>query len=170
MVFQWLWVSRVLTACSSAPRLPARPQLTVNGKWEGPHVFVVRLRDDHGGLMPGVRVADNGPKQGLLGVDNGQCWFDHVRVPRDALLDRFSQVRRHAACPAAWRRRSCRPAGRQARGRGKQAAELVLWAWHGVPPRLPSAELLQPLPSIMLRPHACLRPAGGRLWALPLLH
>lgn len=67
-------------------------QLTVNGKWEGPHVFVVRLRDDHGGLMPGVRVADNGPKQGLLGVDNGQCWFDHVRVPRDALLDRFSQV------------------------------------------------------------------------------
>jgi alkylation response protein AidB-like acyl-CoA dehydrogenase len=29
-------------------------QLTVNGKWEGPHVFVVRLRDDAGNLAPGA--------------------------------------------------------------------------------------------------------------------
>jgi len=35
-------------------------------------VFVVRLRDDAGNFMPGVRCGDNGPKQGLLGVDNGQ--------------------------------------------------------------------------------------------------
>ncbi len=26
------------------------------------------------------------------GVDNGQLWFDHVRVPRDALLDAFASV------------------------------------------------------------------------------
>lgn len=31
---------------------------------------------------------DQGPKQGLNGVDNGQLWFDNVRVPRDALLDK----------------------------------------------------------------------------------
>jgi len=37
-------------------------QLTVRGKWEGPHVFVVRLRDDSGKPMPGVRIQDNGPK------------------------------------------------------------------------------------------------------------
>jgi alkylation response protein AidB-like acyl-CoA dehydrogenase len=55
-------------------------------------VFVVRLRDDTGSPWPGVRIADNGPKQGLLGVDNGQFWLNNVRVPRDALLDRFSQV------------------------------------------------------------------------------
>ncbi|KAL4857436.1 Acyl-coenzyme A oxidase 3 [Chlorella vulgaris] len=67
-------------------------QLTVNGEWQGPHVFVVRLRDDSGGVWPGVRIADNGPKQGLLGVDNGQFWLNHLRVPRDALLDRYSQV------------------------------------------------------------------------------
>lgn len=67
-------------------------QLTINGRWQGPHVFIVRLRDDSGAHMPGVRTADNGPKQGLNGVDNGQIWFDHVRVPRDALLDRFAQV------------------------------------------------------------------------------
>ncbi|PSC76022.1 acyl-oxidase [Micractinium conductrix] len=67
-------------------------QLTVDGKWEGPHVFVVRLRDDAGNFMPGVRCGDNGPKQGLLGVDNGQIWLNNVRVPRDGLLDRFAQV------------------------------------------------------------------------------
>ena len=39
-------------------------QLTVRGKWEGPHVFVVRLRDDQGKIMPGVRILDNGPKVG----------------------------------------------------------------------------------------------------------
>ena len=39
-------------------------QLTVRGKWEGPHVFVVRLRDDQGRTMPGVRILDNGAKVG----------------------------------------------------------------------------------------------------------
>ncbi|CAK0741867.1 hypothetical protein CVIRNUC_001356 [Coccomyxa viridis] len=67
-------------------------QLTVRGKWEGPHVFVVRIRDDSGRPTPGVRILDNGPKAGLNGVDNGQLWFDHVRVPRDALLDRYASV------------------------------------------------------------------------------
>jgi acyl-CoA oxidase len=57
-------------------------QLTVAGKWEGPHVFVVRIRDDNLGPLPGVRIRDCGPKMGLNGVDNGQLWFDHVRVPR----------------------------------------------------------------------------------------
>lgn len=67
-------------------------QLTIDGKWEGPHVFVVRLRDDDGVIMPGVRIKDNGPKMGLNGVDNGQIWFDNVRVSRDALLDAFATV------------------------------------------------------------------------------
>ncbi len=25
-------------------------------------------------------------------MDNGQIWFDHVRVPRDALLDRYASI------------------------------------------------------------------------------
>jgi acyl-CoA oxidase len=33
-----------------------------------------------------------GPKQGLNGVDNGQLWFDHVRVPRESLLDAYGSV------------------------------------------------------------------------------
>ncbi len=30
---------------------------------------------------------------GLNGVDNGRLWFDNVRVPRDALLNRYGEVR-----------------------------------------------------------------------------
>lgn len=67
-------------------------QLTIQGVWEGPHVFVVRLRDDAGNILPGVRIKDNGPKQGLNGVDNGQIWFDHYKVPRDSLLDKYASV------------------------------------------------------------------------------
>lgn len=67
-------------------------QLTVGGKYQGPHVFVVRLRDDRGAVCPGVRIADNGPKMGLNGVDNGRIWFDQVRVPLDSLLDRYASV------------------------------------------------------------------------------
>lgn len=67
-------------------------QLTVGGKWEGPHIFVVRIRDDAGNIMPGIRIRDNGPKMGLNGVDNGQMWFNSVRVPRDNMLDKFASV------------------------------------------------------------------------------
>jgi alkylation response protein AidB-like acyl-CoA dehydrogenase len=37
-------------------------QLTVAGVWQGPHVFMVRIRDDQLRLMPGVRIKDHGPK------------------------------------------------------------------------------------------------------------
>ena len=40
----------------------------------------------------GVRIEDDGPKMGLNGVDNGRIWFDGVRVPRTALLNRFADV------------------------------------------------------------------------------
>jgi acyl-CoA oxidase len=61
-----------------------------------------------------VRLADNGHKTGLLGVDNGRMWFDGaraasalgrpeltaggragVRVPREALLNRYADVDEH---------------------------------------------------------------------------
>ena len=45
-----------------------------------------------GPAAPGVTIQDCGAKEGLNGVDNGRIWFDNVRVPRDALLDRFAQV------------------------------------------------------------------------------
>jgi acyl-CoA oxidase len=39
-----------------------------------------------------VRIEDCGHKGGLNGVDNGRLWFDDVRVPREALLDRYGSV------------------------------------------------------------------------------
>lgn len=67
-------------------------QLVVDGARHGVHALLVPIRDGDGKLCPGVRIADCGPKMGLDGVDNGQIWFDRVRVPRDNLLDRFAQV------------------------------------------------------------------------------
>ncbi|MCX5071438.1 acyl-CoA dehydrogenase family protein [Streptomyces sp. NPDC054949] len=66
-------------------------QLEVDGRSRGVHAFVVPLRVD-GRTAPGVRIEDDGRKMGLNGVDNGRIWFDGVRVPREALLNRFAEV------------------------------------------------------------------------------
>ncbi|GGZ70564.1 acyl-CoA oxidase [Streptomyces subrutilus] len=66
-------------------------QLEVGGRSRGVHAFVVPLRID-GATAPGVRIEDDGRKMGLNGVDNGRIWFDGVRVPREALLNRFADV------------------------------------------------------------------------------
>jgi acyl-CoA oxidase len=67
-------------------------QLVTGGVSRGVHAVLVPLRDDAGKPLPGIRIEDCGRKAGLNGVDNGRLWFDHVRVPREALLDRFGQV------------------------------------------------------------------------------
>ncbi|MYY82567.1 MULTISPECIES: acyl-CoA dehydrogenase [unclassified Streptomyces] len=66
-------------------------QLEVGGEHKGVHAFVVPVREN-GAVAPGVRIEDDGRKMGLNGVDNGRIWFDGVRVPREALLDRFADV------------------------------------------------------------------------------
>ncbi|MFS3127368.1 acyl-CoA dehydrogenase [Nocardioides sp. Bht2] len=66
-------------------------QLVVGEESHGVHAFVVPIRDGET-VLPGVRVADCGLKMGLNGVDNGRLWFDDVRVPRTALLNRFADV------------------------------------------------------------------------------
>ena len=58
----------------------------------GVHAFMVPIRDDEGHAAPGVVIEDCGPKAGLNGVDNGRLAFEHVRVPREALLNRFGDV------------------------------------------------------------------------------
>jgi len=67
--------------------------VTPDGRERGPHAFVVALRcpETHAPL-PGVTVGDIGPKFGYNGVDNGFMRFDHVRVPRDAMLMRYASV------------------------------------------------------------------------------
>ncbi|MFP3961543.1 acyl-CoA dehydrogenase [Actinomadura fulvescens] len=67
-------------------------QLIVNGESHGVHALLVPIRDERGRPCPGVRIEDCGHKGGLNGVDNGRLYFDHVRVPREALLNRFGDV------------------------------------------------------------------------------
>src|ERR671919_661526 len=67
-------------------------QLIVGGENRGVHALLVPLRDEGGAVLPGVEIEDCGPKLGLDGVDNGRIRFDNVRVPREALLDRYAQV------------------------------------------------------------------------------
>lgn len=68
-------------------------QLYVDGICHGIHPFLVRVRHDNGTLVRGVTLADCGVKCGMNGVDNGRIWFNHVRIPHDHLLCRYSQVR-----------------------------------------------------------------------------
>jgi acyl-CoA oxidase len=67
-------------------------QLIVGGESRGVHALLVPLRDADGTVLDGIRIEDCGAKLGLDGVDNGRIWFDEVRVPRDALLDRYAEV------------------------------------------------------------------------------
>ncbi|HET9500150.1 MAG TPA: acyl-CoA dehydrogenase family protein, partial [Marmoricola sp.] len=67
-------------------------QLVIGRVSEGVHAFVVPIRDETGAPMSGVRIEDCGRKIGLNGVDNGRLWFDDVRVPRTALLNRYAEV------------------------------------------------------------------------------
>ncbi|MCW2679513.1 MAG: caiA [Frankiales bacterium] len=67
-------------------------QLDVAGEARGVHAFVVPIRDEQGNLCEGVEIEDCGDKMGLQGVDNGRIRFSAVRVPREALLDRYGQV------------------------------------------------------------------------------
>jgi len=68
-------------------------QLHCGGENRGVHAILVPIRHEDGTVCDGVRIEDCGSKLGLNGVDNGRIWFDHVRVPRENLLDRYAQVR-----------------------------------------------------------------------------
>jgi len=68
-------------------------QTIVGGQNEGIHGFLVPIRDpDTHRICKGVRVEDMGYKFACNGVDNGKLWFDHVKCPREALLNATSDV------------------------------------------------------------------------------
>ncbi|MER5393249.1 acyl-CoA dehydrogenase [Saccharopolyspora sp. NPDC002686] len=67
-------------------------QLITGGEGHGVHALLVPIRDRAGNPLPGVEITDCGRKAGLNGVDNGRIVFDQVRVPREALLNRYGDV------------------------------------------------------------------------------
>jgi alkylation response protein AidB-like acyl-CoA dehydrogenase len=66
--------------------------LIVKGTNHGVHGFLIRIRDDDGNIVPGMTIGDCGEKMGINSVDNGWALFDSMRIPRDWLLDKYSQV------------------------------------------------------------------------------
>jgi acyl-CoA oxidase len=67
-------------------------QLITNGVNHGVHCFYVPLRGEDGVDLPGIGREDDGLKGGLNGIDNGRLSFDHVRIPRANLLNRYGDV------------------------------------------------------------------------------
>jgi acyl-CoA oxidase len=67
-------------------------QLITGGVNYGVHCFYVPLRDENGDFLPGIGGEDDGVKGGLNGIDNGRLHFDHVRVPRENLLNKYGDV------------------------------------------------------------------------------
>ena len=67
-------------------------QLITNGKKEGVHAFVVRIRNPDRTPCKGVFIEDMGIKIGLNGIDNARIAFNQVRIPRTYLLNKFSDV------------------------------------------------------------------------------
>ncbi|WP_445182448.1 acyl-CoA dehydrogenase family protein [Pseudonocardia sp. Cha107L01] len=67
-------------------------QLITPAGGHGVHALLVPIRDADGRPCPGVTISDCGRKAGLNGVDNGRLVFDSVRVPREALLNKYGDV------------------------------------------------------------------------------
>jgi acyl-CoA oxidase len=67
-------------------------RLIYHGNDEGIHAFLVRIR--HPDLTPceGVEIEDMGIKMGMNGLDNARLRFRHVKVPREALLNKNSDI------------------------------------------------------------------------------
>ncbi|XP_077308010.1 peroxisomal acyl-coenzyme A oxidase 2-like [Lithobates pipiens] len=68
-------------------------QLRSNGKNFGMHPFIVPIRSlkDHSPL-PGITVGDIGPKMAFQQIDNGYLMMRNIRIPKENMLSRFSEV------------------------------------------------------------------------------
>lgn len=70
-----------------------RPENDSDYTNHGPQTFVVQIRDTKTHQpLPGIAVGDIGPKYGYASMDNGYMLFDHLRVPKSALLSRYVDV------------------------------------------------------------------------------
>ncbi|XP_072276971.1 peroxisomal acyl-coenzyme A oxidase 2 [Pyxicephalus adspersus] len=68
-------------------------QLHSKGKNYGMHPFIVPIRclKDHSPL-PGITVGDIGPKMSFEQIDNGYLMMRNIRIPKENMLSRFSEV------------------------------------------------------------------------------
>lgn len=83
------WIGNLAKTCD---RAVVFAKLIVDDKDEGIHVFHVPVRNLRGDLLPGVIVGDIGHKLGHNGVDNAWVMFKRVKLPYDAMLDKYSAI------------------------------------------------------------------------------
>ena len=89
--FRAAWKEYIGNAGQHGKAATVFAQLITKGVNHGVHAFYVPIRDDNG-FLPGVDGNDDGWKGGLNGIDNGTLAFDHVRVPRENLLNKYGDV------------------------------------------------------------------------------
>lgn len=90
--FRGAWKDYLGNAAVDGRAATVFAQLITGGVNYGVHCFFVPIRDESGAFLPGVGGEDDGVKGGLNGIDNGRLHFDHVRVPRENLLNRYGDV------------------------------------------------------------------------------
>ena len=67
-------------------------QTYVKDVHEGLHVFLVRIRNEDLSVCKGVFIEDMGIKIGQNGIDNARIAFEHVRIPRENMLNKYADV------------------------------------------------------------------------------
>lgn len=87
---QKYWITNGAIHCNYA--IVFAQLLLPGNKTEGVHAFLVRVRNEDSSVCKGVFIEDMGSKFGLNGVDNGRLRFDNVRVPREAILNKYSEM------------------------------------------------------------------------------
>ena len=82
------WISQGFTADKAV----VIANLTVGGNVVGPHAFVMDFRTADGALVDNVSIDDMGTKTVGNDLDNAWIHFDHVELPRSAMLNRFADI------------------------------------------------------------------------------
>lgn len=68
-------------------------QLYTQGQCRGIHPFIVQLRDENTHEpLPGIKIGEIGTKLGMNATNNGFLGFESVRIPREHMLMKNSQV------------------------------------------------------------------------------
>ncbi|KAF9996304.1 hypothetical protein BGZ79_009969 [Entomortierella chlamydospora] len=88
---QKYWISN---AAMDAKWAVVFAQTFVNGKNEGAHAFLVQIRGNDMSPTKGVIIQDMGVKIGCQGVDNGKLFFNHIHIPAENILNRYSDISR----------------------------------------------------------------------------
>jgi len=95
--FRAAWKDYLGNAAKDGTAAVVFAQLITQGVNHGVHAFYTPIREvgpdgRAAALLPGISSEDDGLKGGLNGIDNGRLAFDHVRVPRLNLLNRYGDV------------------------------------------------------------------------------